>query len=747
MEFFNEAERIRDAIGYLSADCDRDEWVKVGMAIKSELGDQGFDIWDEWSQRGDSYDSRDARDTWRSIKSGGGITIATFYDMAKRAGWINGSNGAPGPEEAALRKKAAERTAPEGKPRSWKLGAGERQRRRQATWSATGPALADHPYLTRKQIAPVASLHESTAVDIAQRLGYAPKCRGEFLQGRILIAPILGADRSIASLELIDEHGRKAALAGGKKGGGYWPAQKLPDDGADLLVIGEGIATTLTAAQVAGCSGVATLTSGNLVATARVMRARFPARPMVILADLDKETGETDPHAIAAAKASRAGLAVPIFGSDRPADMTDFNDLRAMRGPDVVRRLIECAQAEPQGDDAEPAWMGELDEVDRAESGERGAAWVKGGPNPDHSADGGKAPSPDRYKLLTADEVMSAPRPRWLVQGILPETGVAALYGASTSGKSFIMLDLARAVSLGVPWFGRRVRQAPVVYVALEGEGGFRLRVEAMQIRYQTTAPIRFVIGQPFHLVTKRDVRDLSAAIVGQVGQGAMVIVDTLNCAAPEMDEISGKEVGPMLVACKELQRITGGLVVLVGHTGKDEARGWRIHSSAFAAIEAAIEVSRTLDAKGKPTPDSPRSWRAAKVKDGADGEVNSFELRIVELGDDEEGLPVTSCVVEPVDRDEQEDKPIKQSKARPSGANQNIAYNAIGPLLGRGVTGKEGAPSTRPCITVNAAIDAIAAQMPADEIKRKRARAQEAVDGLVGRKVLGCFGEWIWEF
>jgi putative DNA primase/helicase len=34
---------------------DRELWVRVGMAIKSELGEDGFNLWDEWSRAADNY--------------------------------------------------------------------------------------------------------------------------------------------------------------------------------------------------------------------------------------------------------------------------------------------------------------------------------------------------------------------------------------------------------------------------------------------------------------------------------------------------------------------------------------------------------------------------------------------------------------------------------------------------------------------------------------------------------------------
>ncbi|MES9874332.1 MAG: PriCT-2 domain-containing protein [Candidatus Sedimenticola sp. 6PFRAG7] len=65
---------------------DRDTWIKVGMALKSELGDHGFEIWNHWSRSSDSYNERDARDVWRSIKDGS-ISIGTLLYLAKENGW------------------------------------------------------------------------------------------------------------------------------------------------------------------------------------------------------------------------------------------------------------------------------------------------------------------------------------------------------------------------------------------------------------------------------------------------------------------------------------------------------------------------------------------------------------------------------------------------------------------------------------------------------------------------------------
>lgn len=65
---------------------DRELWVRIGMAIKSALGEAGFDLWDHWSRRDQSYKSADARSVWQSIQADGRITFATLYHEAKQYG-------------------------------------------------------------------------------------------------------------------------------------------------------------------------------------------------------------------------------------------------------------------------------------------------------------------------------------------------------------------------------------------------------------------------------------------------------------------------------------------------------------------------------------------------------------------------------------------------------------------------------------------------------------------------------------
>lgn len=90
---FSELERnkIADALRYITPD-DRDDWLRVGMAIHHENGgDDAFDIWNEWSQttKSGNYNARSQVTVWRSFKhKKRQVTIDTLFHDARKNGWV-----------------------------------------------------------------------------------------------------------------------------------------------------------------------------------------------------------------------------------------------------------------------------------------------------------------------------------------------------------------------------------------------------------------------------------------------------------------------------------------------------------------------------------------------------------------------------------------------------------------------------------------------------------------------------------
>ena len=340
-------------------------------------------------------------------------------------------------------------------------------------------------------------------------------------------------------------------------------------------------------------------------------------------------------------------------------------------------------------------------------------------------------PSSTRYQLLDRTAIMAIPPIQWRVKGLFPTTGVGAIFGPSSSGKSFLATDLGACIALGRAWFGYRTLACSVTYIMLEGEAGLRNRTDAWERHNSIFLPSDFkVVIQPFQLAVMQDVEDLGAILP----KGGVVIIDTLNRAAPGMDENSSQDMGRILAGMKRLQEITGGLILFVHHTGKDSSKGMRGHSSLHAALDGAIEVERTANT---------RLWSAVKVKDGADGKTASFKLHLLNLGKDADGEEITSCAVGP-------DTSAIFMPKEPSGAVQKAALKAIRRALSASpVTGKAQSGHQTRCITVDDAVEAVAAALVGTPANKRKNAARHQITVLSNGSYLSAGleagEEWLW--
>lgn len=245
-------------------------------------------------------------------------------------------------------------------------------------------------------------------------------------------------------------------------------------------------------------------------------------------------------------------------------------------------------------------------------------------------------PNQSRFTFKTASDVRKTPPMKWRVKKLLPETGIGAIFGPSGSGKTFLAFDMAASIALGRPFYGRKVVPCPVVYVALEGGSGVSQRVQAWEKYNGQPLPDSFRIVTDALSLLNSDAVSFGDGLNAEGLSDGVVIIDTLNQSAPGADENSPSDMGKIIANAMVIQRLTNSLVLLVHHTGKDASKGLRGHSSLGAALDVTIQVDRKQTG---------RDWGIAKLKDGEDEVSYPFKLESVELGVDEDGDPITSCV------------------------------------------------------------------------------------------------------
>ncbi|MGA7180921.1 MAG: DUF5906 domain-containing protein [Thiobacillaceae bacterium] len=83
-------ERFKSALAAISADCERDMWVRVIWAVQSTGWECAVDLAREWSLTApDKFDADDFDGVVNSYRPGGGISIGTLFHYAEQARWTD----------------------------------------------------------------------------------------------------------------------------------------------------------------------------------------------------------------------------------------------------------------------------------------------------------------------------------------------------------------------------------------------------------------------------------------------------------------------------------------------------------------------------------------------------------------------------------------------------------------------------------------------------------------------------------
>ena len=328
-------DEIAEALRHCDSGCDRDTWFQMACAVKSELGEAGFSVWDNWSKTSDKYNFKDARDTWKSAKAGGKITIGTLIGEAKRCGWNRDPNKSEPLTQQQVDERIAKRKAEEAEAeeKRTRARADAAARARDIWLAASDVGGDDHAYLKRKGVQ-----------------AYGLKVGKWHTGAEALIIPIRNIDGHLMSLQAIftndaPELGRdRDFLPGGQKRGGFHMIGGKPSGSMPKIIACEGYATGATIHQATGWYVAVAFDAGNLASVARDLRQAYGAATIIIAADDDKFT-KGNPGISSARQAASAASAIlvsPTF-ANLETKPTDFNDLHQLEGIEAVRTQLQAA--------------------------------------------------------------------------------------------------------------------------------------------------------------------------------------------------------------------------------------------------------------------------------------------------------------------------------------------------------------------------------------------------------------------
>lgn len=345
---------------------DRDEWIQMGMALRSEFGDAAFSIWDSWSSqhvtkdKKKSYDSKVARDTWKGFR-GRGITIGSLIARAQAEGFKferperteDDLKRLQDERNQRLKAREIQEAEEQAEEESWRLRLSDFLHEHIDKFGFEGYSkyLADKKCPAFGLLFPSQSLvivadrekqllemhygREEVSAFFKQPKDERPSFRylkKDNKQGTVAV-PLFDVDGRIWNIQVLYSDGGKSFLPG-RKTGCFHILGQIPAIGKFNVCEVEGYSNGAPIHMALGCPVIVAFDAGNLEPVARAFSDRFGERinrfavcgdnDVHLLWDGKKNKGKES--AIAAAKAV-GGIAVfPDVGEESKPEEKDEKD-------------------------------------------------------------------------------------------------------------------------------------------------------------------------------------------------------------------------------------------------------------------------------------------------------------------------------------------------------------------------------------------------------------------------------------
>jgi len=251
--------------------------------------------------------------------------------------------------------------------------------------------------------------------------------------------------------------------------------------------------------------------------------------------------------------------------------------------------------------------------------------------------------SRERFKLTWFDNIEAGKSKLWAIKGVLGDGEMTTISGLPGSGKSVITGDAGFHVAAGIEWFGRRVTQGMVAYVAAERRVLTERRMLALRQHYGVHhVPLVIISGRLDMTSSLADAKSL-ANVINQAskdcGQRCVwIVLDTLTRVFGPGDQNASKDMTRFVHACDALIEQTGAHLSVIHHTAWSGERG-KGAIDLDGAVDASFLVSKNAGTY---------TLKCDGANDGDEGTIATFTLQSVEIAQDEDGEPTMAPVVVP---------------------------------------------------------------------------------------------------
>jgi hypothetical protein len=254
-----------------------------------------------------------------------------------------------------------------------------------------------------------------------------------------------------------------------------------------------------------------------------------------------------------------------------------------------------------------------------------------------------------------------------LVKDFFAESSVSLLIGESQAGKSFVAIELAGCMAMGLDFFERRTKAGGVLYAASEAVSTIPDRLNAFKLSRlgaidALVKQAGFNVPIPSLPVSWVECPDLAqeagvAALISWVQEAnlrclekhelplRLVVVDTLVAAFGIEDWNNAAQVQGVIRTLKRISAECNVAILGVHHLGKDLTRGAAGSFALTAGADTIVSVIRNMEDPLSGEVQS-RNIALTKSRVGETGAQVSFTLESIQVDHDEEGEPVFSAFV-----------------------------------------------------------------------------------------------------
>ncbi len=272
-------------------------------------------------------------------------------------------------------------------------------------------------------------------------------------------------------------------------------------------------------------------------------------------------------------------------------------------------------------------------------------------PKPAPAAANDNIPSPARQsawgklELKWFDDIGNEAKRDAMVKGMLGAGEFTMASGLPGSGKSVILTDLACHVAAGREWFGRKVKQGLVVFIAAERKKLTERRMMAFRKQHGASGLPLLVVGGLIDLTTGQlhamQIAEAVRQAEKECGRKCVwIIIDTLTRTFGPGDQHQSKDMAKYVRSCDVIRAETGAHLTVIHHTSWAGERG-KGAIDLDGAVDASFMVKKTA---------SGYNFYCDGANDLGDDVSVSFRMESVEIGIDDDGAAITAPVVIPTD-------------------------------------------------------------------------------------------------